>query len=741
MIAPSAGTMSLLQDCRFALRTLRRRPAFTTVAVITLGLGIGATTAIFSVVDAVLLRPLPFRDSGSLVAVVRTYPHWRNDDILRASWDAIAFSYPKFSEWRAAQTSFTDAGAWGTWITTISDGERAVQLTGVRASPSLLPLLRVQPLLGRTFLPEEGLPSAPKVAILSFETWASRFGGDRHIMGRSVRFDDTPYTIIGVLPARVNLTGRGDPPAVWIAAGVLPQDQPANNNQFRVVARLKGGVTLRQAALETERLVRGDEDPSKLGARIAPWHREQMKTARTPLLILLGAAGLLLAIACGNVAMLLLGESASREHEMASRLALGAGHWRLLRQLVTESVVLACAGWRVRHRARVRRHEGAGRPRSASDPPTPRGDDGPSRDGHCSDRRDDDRSAVRPCTSAVARHHLTRRDAQRPVAFREPAPWSHAARRRRRRARALSHVARRGRPSRAEPERADGGRSRLPGRRADRDEGEHAAVAVPGHDPHAGVLRDRHRTDRGAARTIIINATLAHRGWPNESAVGKRIRYDDDWHTVVGVVGDIRNAGLAVDPQAMFYISALQHQWASQRFVIRGGVRAETLGPSVRQVIASIDPSVPVTAIDAMPALVARSIAEPRYRTMLISLFGVIAALLATIGVYGVTARAVSQQTREIGIRMALGAPGCAVICLFIWRTMAGVVAGAVVGLGGAFAASRLLAPYLFSVKPSDPLTFGTVLSLMVFVSAVASWLPAQVASRTNPAAVLRRGS
>src|SRR5688500_11802663 len=250
---------SFIQDIRFATRTLRRRPAFTAVAVVTLGLGIGATTAIFSVVDNVLLRPLPFRNPATLVAAFRTYPQWRSEDILRASWDAIAWSYPKFRSWREEQGSFSDAGAWASWFATINTGDRPELLSGLRVSPSLLPMLGVQPVIGRTFLPEEALPSAPRVALLGYETWVSRFGGDSTIVGRAVLMDDTPYTVIGVVPPRTNLTGRGDPPAVWVAAGVQASDQSANNNQFRVVARLRTGVPLTQAEVETARIVRGDE--------------------------------------------------------------------------------------------------------------------------------------------------------------------------------------------------------------------------------------------------------------------------------------------------------------------------------------------------------------------------------------------------------------------------------------------------------------------------------------------------
>ena len=211
------------------------------------------------------------------------------------------------------------------------------------------------------------------------------------------------------------------------------------------------------------------------------------------------------------------------------------------------------------------------------------------------------------------------------------------------------------------------------------------------------------------------------------------------WHEVVGVVGDIRNAGLGAEPHAMLFVSALQEQPSGQRFVVRTAAPAETIAPAIRRAIASIDPSVPMTAIDGMPTLVSRSIAEPRYRTALITLFGVIAAVLATIGVYGVTARAVSQQSREIGIRMALGSSGGAVIRLFISRTMIGVVIGVVVGLGGAFAASKLLAPYLFGVTPGDPVTFRRCSGCWWWSASPQAGFPARVASRTNPAVVLRR--
>ena len=799
-----------IHDVRYAVRTLVRRPAFAGLAITTLALGIGATTAIFSVVDTVLLRPLPFRQPESLVAAFRTYPEWRSDDILRGSWDQISWSYPSFRSWRDEQTVFSDAGAWASWFSTIRVGDRAELLSGVRVSPSLLPLLGVKPLIGRTFLPEEAVPSAPRVALLGFETWVSRFGGDRSILGRVVSMDDTPYTIIGVVPPRTNLTGRGDPPAVWVAAGVQASDQSANNNQFRVIGRIEPDVSLRQAEFETERLVRGDADPSKLGARLAFWQREQTKATRTPLLILLGAAGLLLTIACGNVAMLMLGEAAAREHEMASRLALGAGHARLVRQLLTESVVLALLGAAL---GAALAYAGTKGLVALAPPQIPRLYDvavdvrvlafslaaaittgmlfgiapalsllgaspatvlsGASR-SVSRQRGWLQRSLVAMelalCLVLLVGAGLLARSLRLVTAvdpgFRSDnllvvkvslprSRYADSARMRDfyriaiERLRALPGVERVSATSGAPFDLSSASTSiEIEGHPvpdgAKQPEAEYR-VAMPGYFETIGVpllsgrtLNDGDRS--GRPRVLVINATLARRSWPNESAVGKRVRYDDEWHEVVGVVGDVKNAGLGAEPQAMFFVSAFQEQPSGLRFVIRTRLGTEALAPSVRRTIAAIDAGVPVTGVDAMPTLVSRSVAEPRYRTVLITLFAVIAAALATVGVYGVTMRAVTQQTREIGIRMALGSSGGAVVRLFVSRTMVGVVVGVAVGLAGAFAASRLLAPYLFGITPNDPLTFGSALALLVVVGVVASWLPARAASRTNPAVVLRRG-
>ena len=795
-----------LQDIRFAFRTLRRRPTFTAVAILTLGLGIGATTAIFSVVDSVLLRPLPFRDAGTLISVSRTFPEWRGNEILRKDWDRIAFSYPKFREWQSAQRSFTDAGAWASWFATISGTDRPEQVSGLRVSPSLLPMLGVQPIIGRLFLPDDGLPGAPRTALISFELWTTRFGGDRSVVGRTVTFDGTPYTIIGVVPASTNLTGQGQPPSVWIAAGALPQDQSANNNQFRVVARLAPNVSLDHAGLEAERLIRGDESPAKLGARVAPWQIEVTRTARKPLFILLAAAGILLLIGCGNVALLLLGEANAREHEMAARLALGAGKVRLVRQLLTESVILAVGGAAL---GALLAFAGTKALVSLAPPQIPRlyavttdmrvlafsllcavatgvgfgvvpaltlASSSPvellgTTSRTMSRRRGRlQRSLVAVelalCVpllvgAGLLTRSLTLLTAVDPgfhsenlavVKFGTPRTWNSDEARAREfyravveRAAAIPGVQRVSVTSGAPFDRSTASTNiEIPGAGVPATLPSEYRVVMPEYFETVGIPllagRPIDATDHATApRTVVINAALARRGWPNESAIGKRVRIGDQDHTVVGVVGDIKNAGLDADPQLMFYVSAQQEQPAGSRLVVRTRLGLDALSSQMRSVVAAVDPAIPVTAVDLMPTLVSQSIAEPRYRAALIALFAILAGVLAAVGVYGVTARAVSQQSREIGIRLALGSSGSGIVRLFLGRTMGSIVSGLSVGLAGALAASRLLAPYLFTIAPTDPVTFSSVVGLLVAVAIGASWLPARLAARMNPAVVLHR--
>jgi putative ABC transport system permease protein len=339
----------LSRDIRFGVRTLRRKPLFTLVAVGTLGLGIGASTAIFSVVEAVLLRPLPYSDPGELVQVWETFPDWRDNPQLASGWDQVYLAWPDYERWRAGQTAFQDVALYGSTVMTLT-GQGAPERVAVGvASSSLLPVLGVNPILGRSFLPGEDGHDAERVALLSYAAWRDRFGEDRDLLGRSIVLNDAPFTVVGILPPGLRIRGlgifgsSGDYP-VWIPVGANNARLAVNSHSYEAIARLNQGESLARAQANTELLLRGDRSPEEIGARLA--FRDELEDAglRRPLWLLLMSATVLLLIACGNVAVLLVGEFSGRRHEIATRMAVGAGRWRVIRQLLTESLMLGMAG-------------------------------------------------------------------------------------------------------------------------------------------------------------------------------------------------------------------------------------------------------------------------------------------------------------------------------------------------------------------------------------------------------------
>ncbi len=339
----------LLRDIRFGARTLRRKPLFTFISIGTLGLGIGASTAIFSVVEAVLLRPLPYADPGELVQVWETFPDWRDNPQLADGWDRVYLAWPDYERWREGQTAFQGVALYGSPIMTLT-GQGAPERVAVgTASASLLSVLGVNTILGRGFLPGEDGHDAKRLALLSYATWRDRFGEDPDLLGRSIVLNGTPFTVVGVLSPGLRIRGlgifggSGDYP-VWIPLGANNARLSERDHSYDAVARLNGGESLTRAQAETEMLLRGARRAEESGARLAL--RDELEDAGLgrPLWLLMMAALVLLLIACGNVAVLLVGEFSGRRHEIAPRMAVGAGRGRVIRQLLTESVMLGMAG-------------------------------------------------------------------------------------------------------------------------------------------------------------------------------------------------------------------------------------------------------------------------------------------------------------------------------------------------------------------------------------------------------------
>ena len=799
-------------DIRFAFRTLRRRRTYAALAVGTLALGIGAATTIYGVVDGVLLRPLPFAESHRLIAVYRTYPHWREQEALQARWDRNWFSYPGFREWQERQTAFDAVAVWAGSDRTLTGFDAAEQMSVVRASSSLLQVLGSRTAVGRFFLPGEDRPPTSRVAVISHEMWQTRFGASPGVIGRTLRLDDTPYEIVGVLSAGLDLGARGRPAPIWIPAGGDPSDARVGSNNFFAIGRLRAGVTIEQATDETARLVAESAPPNPVGARLAPWQSDITRTARRPLLLLLGASAVLLLLACVNVATLTLGEASGRVDEFATRAALGAGRAHVTRQVVTESLVIAAlavaAGallaWlatsaliasapaNVPRLSDVRldtRVLGvacgvaaftailfgvvpAGSFVSAS--PARLLGSGPGR----TTRRHDSwalRALVASQVSlsclllvgaALLARSLQKLGAVDPgfpserlvviglgttggrVAASEEALtrfYADAAER----VAAIPGVERAAVGS-AIPFTGGGSSSTFsvegytfPGG-ADGVEARRSHV-LPGFLETFGLrlLAGRGITpqDRaGSPLVAVVNETMARRFWPTESAIGKRIGYGDDWLTVVGVVGDVKHSSLGDSTRVTVYLPAEQQPTRYLMILARARLDAGALTPLVRREIAALDPSVPVTRVEELSTLVARSFAGERFRATLLGAFAIVAALLSAVGMYGVTARAVARQRREIGIRMALGSTAAGVIALFVRRAGVAVSLGIVVGLVGAAGLSGFLAPYLFATTPTDPALYAGSAALLVATALVAAWLPARRASRTNPASVLRDG-
>ena len=797
-----------MSDLRYALRQLIRRPGFLLVVVLTLALGIGVNTAMFSVIHGVLFRPLAFPDGHRLATVWLTYPHWREREVLRQFWDEIPLSYPEYQRLRDGTTRFSAVSIYRTDPMALTEGDRADVMTVGAADESLPAVLGVGPVIGRWFTAAEAALGGPRLAVVTHPFWRTRLGGDPAVLGRTVRLDDEPYTVIGVLPEEFRYTepNQTATPDLWIPVGALRFVPDDGNHLFDAVARLSDGATFAGAVDETAQLLRGERSPDTRSARVVSRKEQEVAGVRPVLHVLWGAVGLILLIACVNVATLLLGRMAEREAELVVRHALGAGRGRLARHVFVESAVLAGAGGVA---GVLLAWLGAGSLTAFLTDALPRLDairvDLPvlafslgvtvlaavlsgTLPAVLNGFRAPQATLRRGAPQLTGRGRLQRSLVAVQLALALVLLvgggllsrtllrlWTVETGIRRESVLTFGLSV----PASSYPEDTD--RNAFYTALLDR------LAAVPGVDavattsvlPFSGatqsssiwpaawgpeegakpeverriVTPDYHRTlgiplvrgrlfasgdDAQAERVMLVSQAAGRWLWEDHDPVGERVQWNERWWTVVGIVGDVRDRGPGIAAEAIFYVPAAQVPTAARSVLVRASVPPLALADPVRAVVRNVDPSVPVTDLQPMTQVAAAAVAAERFRALLVGGLALLAALVAAIGLYGVTHNGVVRRTREIGIRMALGAERRRVLRMVLRQAAAMVVLGLAAGLAVAVPATQVLEAFLFDVSRLDPVTYGGTIALMAAVALTAALVPAWRATRVDPMEALR---
>jgi putative ABC transport system permease protein len=800
----------LLQDCKYAVRMLRKAPGFTATAILTLALGIGANTAVFTVVNSTLLRPLPYRDSER-VAYLRTilpyFPEFRLGD-----------SSADVSEIRAQNHVLEATAMFRGWQMNLSgDGEPEVENV-IRATPDLFALLGAAPARGRLFTKEELEPGKDGVAILSDSLWRSRYGADPKAVGRTIRLDTKPYTVIGVMPASFQFNET----KLYLPLALTPKERDDHDmHGYSLLVKMKRGVSLKTAQAEMDSFAANfskqyPNNDQGIKFILTSMQEDTTGNSRLALLVLMGAVVLVLLIGCANVGSLALARSMARQKEVAVRSALGASRGRIVRQFLVESLLLAIIGGAVGWLLGM---YGVDAFRHLAPPDTPR----------LKDLQMDRLVFVFTLGVSVLASVLfglapALQSSRTSVggALKESGPFGLTGTRGRQRMRSglvmlevglalvllassvlliksfvrLTHVepgfrtdhlltARISLPDtkyatlesqtaflndlmerlktlRAESVAASsapvlGGQMMLATM-----EIEGAAKDATGQSPsfetqyitpgYFSTLqvpfvrgRDFSAADSGKSRGVaIVNESFARRFWPSGDSIGKRIRFSRDsndtpqWNEIVGIVKDIRDVRPTSPSRPEIFLPSAQNDRGFLALFIRTKSDPNALMPALRSVVQSIDADLPLTDAGTMDESIHKFSTTPRFRSILLSVFAGLGLLLALIGIYGVIAISVTQQTREIGIRMALGAQPGDVMRMMFRRGLLWVAAGAAAGLIGAIGATRLLGSLLFEVKATDPVSFAIATGLLVAAALAACYVPARRAMRVDPMVALR---
>jgi len=819
---------TFLQDLRYAARQFAGQPGFTLVAVLSLAIGIGANTSVFSVANALLLRPLPYTDPGRLTIL------WNRSPGLNITEDW--FSTAQYFDIRNNNTTFEDlAIAVGSTVNLTGDGRDAERIGVIRVSSNLLPLLGARPAFGRFFVPEDDAPGRSATAVLGYGTWARRYGEDPGVIGRTIFLNGQSVEIVGVLPSSFSLP-REVLPTLGVAEDgeiFLPLPLAENAAQFRgredynIVGRLKTGATAAQAQVEmgllTARLRQDFPNlyPPNGGLTfsVVPLLDQVVGDVRHVLLIVTGAVAFVLLIACANVANLLLARAIARRREITVRSALGASRRRIVQQLMTEGVLLAVMGGVI---GLLMALVGLAAMQWLQPPNVPR-------------LRDINitggvllfttvlSAAAAVLVSLAPAIGLGRLDLQASLRDGRGSLGSHGLWGRGGGLRrtlvvgelALSVVLLVGagllirsfsRLQRVDPGyRTDGiltfelslvgtkypngpvavNAFRELWQRFDAIPGVESSggitslplsgyfawgpITIEGYVPPGGedfinadqrIVGGRYfqtmrvplldgrffdETDQaGGTRVVIVDERLAREYWPGTSAVGRRLRIgplssnSTNWMTVVGVVGRVKQYGLDADDRVAIYFPQTQANARSVYVTLRTAGDPTALVPAVRAAVRDFDADLPIYRVKTMGTRVDESLARPRFAMSLLTVFGIVALVLAAIGIYGVMAYVVSQGTRELGIRMALGATERAVLALVLRQGIIVAVVGVTGGVVGAWWLTRLMQSMLFGVTPGDPLTFLGVAGLLAVVSVAATIGPARRAARTDPTVAMR---
>jgi putative ABC transport system permease protein len=808
---------ALTQDLRYALRTFFNNPGSTAVAIVVLSLGIGANAAIFSVTSAALIRSLPYRDADRVVFV------WENQ--LSKGMRQQPVSPADYQDFRAQVQALDRMGAIYAQSSVLIGGEMPERIETAAVSPSVFEILGMEPALGRSFGPDEDGPDKNHVVILSSGLWQRRFGRDPNILGKKLSMDSGSYTIVGVAPAQFSLPGS--PSELWIPYTPAPKDFLPDNRGVRVldvVAHLKPRISRERAQSEmgiiAERLAREYPDhDAGFSVELAPLREQLVGAVRPTLWMLTAAVVVVLLIACVNVAHLLLVRAGAREKEIAVRTALGANPARLVRQLLTESVLLAVISGLF---GLLLAYWGAWILAKLSPVSLPQTGEAtldwrvllftlgvsiftglafglvPAWSSARSNLNLVLRSGGRGGTGGRTRSRV--RDVLLVCEVASSAALLIGAGLLIRSLVRLQEVNPGFRPDHVLTMQLSLPPARYPGLKVGLfyDQLVNRVAALPGVES-AGVCRflplsgndastnflmegqprlsaaDQPRAKFRAAsggyfralgiplirgrlfdnrdnqhtpKVVIINETAARRYWPNQDPIGKRIlsSFEDvEWSTIIGVVGDVKHTGLdaATNPENYYHYlqippEAMNFAESSMALVIRTNADPAAMTSSVLRELRTLDPSQPVFNVHAMRDVVYGSLAQQRFRTVLIGTFAGLALVLAALGLYGVVAYSVSQRTTELGIRVALGAQPASILQLVVFRAAGLAAIGLGIGIAVSLAGSRIIQRFLFDISPADPVTLGTASLVILLAALMAGWIPALRAARVDAATALR---